>query len=226
MKFAQLVRFWNGAAPLTANKLFFSGSSLIKFTIKAGIMILESINNVKLYQLLFFIDKDLAEQIRVNACPFCGASLHTSNYFRKPRGGPENIPELFSIRHSLCCSAENCRRRVLPPSLRFWDRKVYWSIVILVTIVLQQNRTDGYSAGRIMRLVGISRHTLKRWIHYFKEVFPQTRRWKRIRGRIGVEIDIGQIPSAIILFFIEHTGSVEDGLIRSLQLFSGGIDVF
>jgi hypothetical protein len=189
-------------------------------------MILESIRNVKLYQLLFFLDTDLAEQKRVNACPFCGAPLHTSNYLRNPRGGPGNIPEMFSIRHSLCCSAENCRRRVLPPSLRFWDRKVYWSIVILVTVVLQQQRTEGYSAGKIIKMIGISRHTLKRWIQYFKDVFPQTGRWKRIRGRISVEIDIGQIPSAIILFFIERSGSAENGLISSLQLFSGGVDVF
>jgi hypothetical protein len=103
---------------------------------------------------------------------------------------------------------------------------VYWSIVILVTVVLQQQRTQGYSAGRIMRLVGISRHTLKRWIHYFNEVFPESGRWKRIRGRMGVEIDMGQIPSAIILFFIERFGSAEDGLISSLQLFSGGLGVF
>ena len=187
-------------------------------------MILESIRNVKLYQLLFFIDKDLADQKRINACPFCGAPLHASNYFRNPRGGPGNIPELYSLRHSLCCSV--CRRRVLPPSLRFWDRKVYWSIVILVTVVLQQQRTDGYSAGKIIKMVGISRHTLKRWIHYFKDVFPQTGRWKRIRGRIGVEINMGQNPSAIILFFIKRSGSAEDGLIRSLQLFSGDDDMF
>ncbi len=189
-------------------------------------MILESINKVKLYRLLFSFDEGLAKEKRAHSCPFCGAPLHTSNYKRTPRGGPDDIPEMFSIRHSLCCSAENCRRRVLPPSLRFWDRKVYWSIVILVTVVLQQDRTEGYSAGKIIKMVGISRHTLKRWIHYFKEVFPETERWKRIRGRIGAEVDIGQIPSSIILFFIERSGSAEKALTSFLQLFSGGADVF
>ena len=186
-------------------------------------MILDTIRNVKLYQLLFFIDQDLADQLRIRSCPFCGATVHTANYLRKPRGGPGNIPEEFSIRHSLCCSA--CRRRVLPPSLRFWDRKVYWGIVILVTVVLQQGRTAGHSAARIMRLVGISRHTLKRWIRYFKKVFPQSNRWKRIRGLIRGRLDTGSIPSAPVLFFIERFGSTE-GLVRSLQLFSGGDGVF
>jgi len=188
-------------------------------------MILKTVQKVKLYQLLFYIDQDLAEQQRAKSCPFCGAPLHTSNYLRKPRGGPDNLPEDLLVRHSLCCSAESCRKRVLPASIRFWDRKVYWSIVILVTVILQQKRTEGHSAAKIMRLVGVSRHTLKRWIHYFKEVFPQTVKWKRIRGRLGVDLDMGQIPSAIILFFIERSASVEDGLVRSLQLFSGGTNM-
>lgn len=188
-------------------------------------MILNTINNVKLYQLLFFIDSDLAEQKRGNSCPFCGAPLHTANYLRKPRGGPGNIPEAFSIRHSLCCSAENCRRRVLPPSLRFWDRKVYWSIVILVTVVLRQQRTEGYSAGKIQKLVGISRHTLKRWIHYFTKIFPMSDKGKQICGLAGAVLNTGSIPSTLILFFIDRFGATQ-GLIKSLQLFSGGLGVF
>jgi hypothetical protein len=188
-------------------------------------MILNTINNVKLYQLLFFIDTDLTEQKRGNSCPFCGAPLHTSNYLRKPRGGPGNIPEVFSIRHSLCCSAENCRRRVLPPSVRFWNRKVYWGIVILVTVVLQQQRTQGYSASKIIRIIGISRHTLKRWIHYFTKIFPASDRWKQIGGLLGAVLNTGSIPSTLILLFIDRFG-ITQGLVRSLQLFSGGADVF
>ena len=141
------------------------------FTIKAGVMILKAIQKVKLYQLLFLIDQDLTEQKRAKACPYCGASLHTANYLRKPRGGPGNLPEAFSLRHSLCCSSESCRKRVLPPSMRFWDQKVYWGVVILVAVVLQQRRTEGYSAGKLIQMIGVSRPTLKRWMHYFKKVF-------------------------------------------------------
>lgn len=185
-------------------------------------MILKAVQNVKLYQLLFFIDRDLAEQKRVGACPFCGAALHIANYVRKPRGGPCNLTEEYSLRHSLCCSAESCRRRVLPPSVRFWDRKVYWGVVILVAVVLQQRRTHEYSAARMMKLLGVSRHTLKRWIRCFTRVFPTTGRWKRLRGRIAIEVCSGNIPLVPILFFIEHFGSEEEGLIRFLQLMSGG----
>lgn len=184
-------------------------------------MILDTIQKVKLYQLLFHIDHDLAEQQRVKNCPFCGATLHASNYPRKPRGGPDDLPDNLLIRHSLCCSAESCRKRVLPASCRFWDRKVYWGVVILVTVVLQQRRSTGYSASRIMRLVGVSRHTLKRWIHYFKTSFPVSSRWHRLRGLIGVNLAKGPVPSTLVSILIKRFGSVE-GVIRSLYLFSGG----
>jgi hypothetical protein len=98
-------------------------------------------------------------------------------------------------------------------------------VVVLVAVVLHQGRTEGYSAARIMRLLGVSRHTLKRWIHYFKKTFPVSDRWKRIRGWIGIELPSDSIPSAPVLLLIERLGSTE-GLIRSLQLFSGGADVF
>ena len=182
-------------------------------------MILDTIQKVKFYQILFQIDLDLAEQQRARNCPFCGSTLHASNYPRKPRGGPDNLPDNLLIRHSLCCSGEACRKRVLPVSCRFWDRKVYWSVVILLTVILQQKRTEGYSAARLMQLFDVSRHTLKRWIHYFNEIFPASDRWKRIRGLIRVELDTSGIPSIPVLFFIERFGFAE-GLIRSLQLFS------
>jgi hypothetical protein len=51
--------------------------------------------------------------------------LHCAHYMRKPRGGPPDLREAFEVRFSLCCGHEGCRRRVLPPSVRFWDRKVY-----------------------------------------------------------------------------------------------------
>lgn len=189
-------------------------------------MILKSIQKVKLYQLLFFIDKDLAEQQRIKACPFCGSSLHTSNYARKPRGGPDNLPDELLIRHSFCCSEEGCRKRVLPVSLRFWERKVYWGVVILVIMTLKQRRTEGYSAGKLIQLFGISRHTLKRWIHYFRQHFPFTRRWKQLKGLVGFEISPDLLPGALVLFLIERFESVEEGLIQSLRLLLGGVEMF
>jgi hypothetical protein len=189
-------------------------------------MILEAIQKVKLFHLLFLIDKDLAEQQRVKACPHCGASLHTSNYLRKPRGGPDNIPDELLIRHSFCCSAEECRKRAMPISCRFWDRKVYWGVIILALVTLQQGRTGGCSAGKLMRLFGISRHTLKRWMIYFRQKFPLTNRYKRIKGLIGFKNTDDLLPGALVLFLIERFSSAEIGLVRALQLLLGGPAMF
>ena len=63
--------------------------------------------------------------------PYCEGPLHDANSWRKPRGGPPNLEKLFELRYSLCCGREGCRRRVMPPSVRFWGRRVYWAPVIL-----------------------------------------------------------------------------------------------
>lgn len=188
-------------------------------------MLLESIQKIKIYQLLFIIDSDLAQQTRSNSCPFCGASLHQSNYFRKPRGGPPNLPQELLLRHSFCCSKEDCRRRVKPVSCRFWNQKVYWGLVILLVTTLGQGRTKGYSAGRLIRLTGISRSTLKRWISWFKQVFPFSSQWQKIRGRLGFHIPPGDLPGVVAFYFIKNMGSEETGLIQSLRFLSGGFEV-
>lgn len=188
-------------------------------------MILEAAQKVKLYHLLFQIDKDLAEHQREKTCPFCNSPLHYSNYSRKPRGGPENLPEEYLLRHSLCCSAEECRRRVLPGSLRFWDRRVYFGIVMLVVVTLQQRRTVGYSASKLMKIFGVSRHTLKRWTQYFEDTFPFSSRWKKVKGRISIDVSNTALVAAVVSDFIKHSSSVERGLVLSLAFLSGGLMV-
>ncbi|MBU2515019.1 hypothetical protein KJ966_27170 [bacterium] len=126
----------------------------------------------------------------------------------------------------LCCSAEVCRKRILPASCRFWDRKVYWGVVILALVTLQQGRREGYSASKLMRLFQVSRHTLKRWMSYFRKDFTLTNRWKRIKGYIGFEVSGDLLPRAIVLLLIERMGSGEQGLITSLQLLLGGEKLF
>ena len=72
--------------------------------------------------------------------PFCGSPLHDAHYQRKPRGGPHDLQEAFEVRFSLCCGRPGCRRRVLPPSVRFWDRRVYWAPVLLLVSALRQGQ--------------------------------------------------------------------------------------
>ena len=65
---------------------------------------------------LLSIDQDLAESARKKPCP-CGGRLHCANYPRKPRGGPDDLPEQYRYRLSFCCDREGCRKRVTRPGL-------------------------------------------------------------------------------------------------------------
>jgi len=82
------------------------------------------------------IDEQLARWVASQGCPKCGGPLHRGDYQRKPRGGLVAVAgEAFRQRYSLCCARVGCRKRALPPSVRFLGRKVYLEAVILVACV-------------------------------------------------------------------------------------------
>ncbi len=55
----------------------------------------------------------------------------------KPRGAEiAGAGEAFKLRHSLCCGRRGCRRRALPPSLRFLGRRVYLEAVVLIATAI------------------------------------------------------------------------------------------
>ena len=167
-------------------------------------MLPELLQKAKLYQLLFRIDCHFSEIVKQQGCPFCNGTLHQADYPRKPRGPFKNLPEEYQKRHSLCCSCENCRKRSLPPSCRFFGRKVYFWPVILIVMTLRQNKVNSYSAGRLMSLFNISRNTLKRWFQYFKYSFPLLPQWQRVRGLIPTHISNHEIPGSLLSFYLHH----------------------
>ena len=125
-------------------------------------MLPELLETTNLFYLLHRIDLDLAKQQQLAGCPYCGGPLHHSNYERKPRGGPDTLPDHISIRLSFCCGKENCRRRTLPSSTLFMDRHVYFKSVILIVLTLRQNCPRKNSKARLVRMFGISRKTINR----------------------------------------------------------------
>ena len=60
---------------------------------------------------LLSIDKDLADSTRQKGCS-CGGRLHSANYPRVPRGGPDHLPEEYRSRFSFCCDRDGCRKRM------------------------------------------------------------------------------------------------------------------
>lgn len=185
-------------------------------------MLPELNNQIDLFEILYKIDKELAEKIKQSPCPYCGSALHTANYNRKPRGVNASIPDEFLRQQSLCCSNEDCRKRVQPQSVRFMGRRVYWMCVILVVMALRQNRPDGYAANKLIKMYGCDKKTLKRWIEYFQHTFPSTSQWKKLRGKIDASIDNNSLPGDVVYYFINRADSPQNGLIQCLLFFSSG----
>jgi hypothetical protein len=188
-------------------------------------MLSELHQKASLFSLLHRIDLDLAEQVQINGCPFCSSALHRANYERKPRGGPADIPEEYLIRLSLCCGDPDCRRRTQPPSSLFMGRRVYWGCVILVVMTLRQGRLCGASIAKMERLFSISRQTIKRWIAWFRDEFPQSAQWHRLRGRVICTVSNEELPSALVFHFMNHFSTSEQALVACLRFLAAGSSV-
>lgn len=185
-------------------------------------MLLGILRKEKLFHILCVFDEELAIKVKALGCPFCAGILDWGNYPRKPRGELCKVPAKYMIRFNLCCRNEGCRSRTMPPSCRFFGRKVYWSCVILVVMALRQNRPNGYSAAKLQRMFGISHHTLSRWIQYFTEQFPSSDQWKRLRGKVISTIKDSQLPSNLLHYFIDCNQSEEKGMVGCLNFLASG----
>ncbi len=183
-------------------------------------MLAELMQKPKIYHLLHEIDKDLAKKHKAAGCSHCGGPLYAANYVRKPLGGPEDLPDELRLRQSLCCGKEGCRRRNKPPSVLF-GRRYYWNIVVLVVTTLRQNRLTGEGARKLMAMLGVGARTIQRWMLYFREIFPSTRRWQALRGLISVEVRNNHLPADLVDHYISLSESEEPGLMACLCFLYG-----
>ncbi len=178
-------------------------------------MLPELLQSTNLFYLLQRIDIDLASQQQKTGCPFCGGSLHYSNYQRKPRGGPHLSEDLY-IRLSLCCSKESCRRRTLPKSTLFMDRRIYFRAVILIATTLSQSKPQEYSKNMLSKMLDADRKTINRWLKYFRELFPMSRTWKKVRGFISPVVTTLGLPGSLVEYYVKIGECITQAVIKCL----------
>jgi hypothetical protein len=106
---------------------------------------------------------------------------------------------------------------VLPPSVLFWGRRVYWAAVLLVVTALRQGRDRGYTAEKIEALFGVTRPTLTRWLCYFRQIFPCSQSWLRLSGRLMPPVAEQSLPRDLLERFVQTRGDPEGGLTACLQ---------
>jgi hypothetical protein len=125
-------------------------------------------------------DRQIAEAVAAEGCRHCGGPLHQGNYERKPRGAQlAGAGEAFRLRHSLCCGREGCRRRSLPPSLRFLGRRVYLEAVVLFASVRAMALETLRQA---RRATGVPARTLRRWHTWWTAALPISTVWIELRA--------------------------------------------
>jgi len=143
----------------------------------------ESVLGEEWFASLEEFDRQIAGAVAAAGCRHCGGPLHQGNYERKPRGGyVAGTGEAFTLRHSLCCGREGCRKRALPPSLRFLGRRVYLEAVVLLASAL----TVGLETLRMAReMTGVPARTLRRWHGWWAGAFPSSAVWTELRARFA-----------------------------------------
>jgi len=161
-------------------------------------MVLDLVLDEEFFASLTELDAEIARQVAAGGCRWCGGPLHRANYQRKPRGGLlAEAGEAFTIRHSLCCGAEGCRRRSLPPSLRFLGRRVYLEVVVLLACMMTQLATTIREA---CVATGVPSWTLRRWRAWWPEVFVQSATWAELRARFAPPPpDDAGLPRSLVL---------------------------
>jgi len=155
---------------------------------------------------------ELAAATKARACPHCGGALHVANYLRKPRGGPWVLTAELTIRHGLCCAREGCRRRTLPPSVRFLGRRVYLAAIVVLGAALRQGPTP-WRVKRLKSLLGVDRRTLARWCEWWTMRFVKTATFEALRARLVTPVGARGLPLAVLAL----PRRLREGEMRSLS---------
>ena len=179
-------------------------------------MSLGVLENESLYLVLGRIDEDLSERARQRGCGRCGGPLHRAGYLRKPRGVALALPDWLRRRRGLCCG--HCRQRVLPRSVLFWGRRIYWAAVVVVVAGCRLAQPVRATLGQLGRLLGVSRQSVSRWCRYFTYVFPGSDEGKLLRSRLVPSAGASALLSASLDAWIAVSGSLTSALVHWLVL--------
>jgi len=160
-------------------------------------MCLSVLQDPRLHEFLFQVDRDMAADVGQRGCRYCGAVLHSARYPRKPRGGPQGLSPEHTVRFSFCCSADGCRRRHTPPSVRFLGRRVFLGAAVLLITAMRQGPTP---KGRreLSRMFQVSPRTLSRWRTWWRDIFPNSTFWQRTRARFLPPVPEVDLPGHLL----------------------------
>ena len=172
----------------------------------------------KIFRWLIEIDEETCRRVAAAGCRHCGGRLHRGDYPRKPRGGLLAFgDEVFTRRLSLCCGKRGCRRRATPPSVRFFGRRVYLGVAVLLAGVVSQALA---TAREVKRATEIPARTVGRWRAWWQTGFPQSHLYQEQRGRFLPPLVIAELPASLVERFARHGEEQDAALVRTLGFLS------
>jgi hypothetical protein len=110
----------------------------------------------------------------------------------------------------------------MPPSVRFWGRRVYWAPIVLLVTALRQGRNPDVTLNRLKGICGVWRTTVKRWQRYFRQLFPQSIACSRLSGRLMPPIATDELLGALLERFYPLFSSPETALAACLKTLALG----
>ena len=165
------------------------------------------------HALFVYIDDELAENTRSEACPGCGGPLYQANYPRSPLGLPASCREYYDSRRSLCCG--DCRKRITTPSVRFFGRRRFPAVImLLISAFMCSGSRRRYHQVKRYFGINISLRTWVRWRRWWQECFIGTAFWKQAKALMP-QTDLGGLfPRQLILIYPDL---LSERLVKALQ---------
>ena len=150
----------------------------------------------RLFELILKIDADTVAATRAGSCPHCEGPLDQAYYPRKPRGLPATLESAFMRRPSFCCRRDGCRTRLTPTLIGFLGRRVYVSVVVVLAAALRQG-CNPRRLGDLHRLIGVSARTVRRWLAWWRYIFPASDFWREKRAALVPPVDDAGLPRVL-----------------------------
>jgi hypothetical protein len=163
---------------------------------------LDLLGDVRVWEQLLRIDRDLADRARRAGCWRCGGRLDGASYPRKPRGSPIELGPEYGRRLSLCCDA--CRKRETPPSVLFLGRRVYFGAAMVLSVL--EHRLTARRLAVLKQVLGVDRRTVRRWQRWWRASVPGSRWWSEERGRLQPPVDEVALPASLLERFAGELG--------------------
>jgi hypothetical protein len=146
------------------------------------------------------IDGAYAERVHAGGCPCCRGALDRADFPRKPRGDLGEAAAAYELRRSFCCRREGCRRRATPPSLRFFGRKVYVAVFVIVASAAARAQPIG-GRGSARRVHGVPVRTVQRWLAWWETVFALSAFWTEAKAFFAAPVDVAALPGSLLARF-------------------------